>query len=188
MIEKKELFSSEEDRIERVMYQARLSIGEEDHADADAESSDMNTDEATIDEDSEESDANLTIGCDSSFDSANVSNLDNECENEEEIILARKSGPAILARKKQRKCRTSFSKSQIDALEREFERSNFITKDRLDHLLTTTGLEPVIIKVLFDHSSWSAFSRILLNKSLVSELVQKQAVKSGRRLPVFEGQ
>ena len=96
----------------------------------DAESSDMNSET--------ESDADLTT----SFDSANVSNLGSEdSEDEVKLKVTRHCG------KKQRKCRTSFSKSQLDALEQEFQRSNFITKDRLDHLLTTTGLEPAIIKV-----------------------------------------
>ena len=136
------------------------STGEED-----VESLDMNTDEATIDGNEYETD--VTMG-DSSFDSVNVSTMDEECEEtvddeEEESKSAENDKLAGKTRKrlhsssssrlntesskKQRKCRTSFSKSQLDALEKEFRRSNFISKEGLDSLLDSTGLSPIIIKV-----------------------------------------
>lgn len=123
-----------------MMNQPEMSLGEEDSDD------DMHTDEATVDDSESEA-------ADSSFDSANVSvNLDvgDEYENVAEEVKQRKrslSDSTHSCSKKQRKCRTSFSRSQLDALEKEFQRSHFITKDRLDHLLASTGLSPVIIKV-----------------------------------------
>ena len=48
---------------------------------------------------------------------------------------------------KKRKCRTTFSKSQLSALEKEFLNSNFVSIERIDFLIELTGLDSRIIKV-----------------------------------------
>lgn len=50
---------------------------------------------------------------------------------------------------KKRKCRTTFSKSQLNALENEFLNSNFISNDRIDLIIESTGLDSRIIKNWF---------------------------------------
>ena len=50
---------------------------------------------------------------------------------------------------KKRKCRTTFTKSQLINLEKEFTKSNFISNDRIDLLIDITGLDSRIIKVLY---------------------------------------
>ena len=49
---------------------------------------------------------------------------------------------------KKRKCRTTFSKSQLNALEKEFLNSNFVSIERIDFLIELTGLDSRIIKVM----------------------------------------
>lgn len=48
---------------------------------------------------------------------------------------------------KKRKCRTTFSKSQLSTLEKEFLSSNFVSNDRIDLIIELTGLDSRIIKV-----------------------------------------
>lgn len=48
---------------------------------------------------------------------------------------------------KKRKCRTTFSKSQLNTLETEFLNSNFVSNDRIDLIIELTGLDSRIIKV-----------------------------------------
>ncbi len=49
---------------------------------------------------------------------------------------------------KKRKCRTTFTKSQLNTLENEFLKSNFVSNDRIDLLIEMTSLDSRIIKVL----------------------------------------
>ena len=52
---------------------------------------------------------------------------------------------------KKRKCRTTFSKSQLNSLEKEFMSSNFVSNERIDSIIKHTGLDSRIIKVrIFD--------------------------------------
>ena len=48
---------------------------------------------------------------------------------------------------RKRKCRTTFSKFQLNALEAEFLKSSFVSNDRIDSLIDITGLDSRIIKV-----------------------------------------
>lgn len=48
---------------------------------------------------------------------------------------------------KKRKCRTTFSKSQLSTLEKEFVNSNFVSSDRIALIIELTGLDSRIIKV-----------------------------------------
>ena len=48
---------------------------------------------------------------------------------------------------KKRKCRTTFTKIQLNILENEFLISNFVSNDRMYELIETTGLDSRIIKV-----------------------------------------
>ena len=50
---------------------------------------------------------------------------------------------------RKRKCRTTFSKSQLGTLEKEFHASNFVSNDRIDLIIELTGLDSRIIKNWF---------------------------------------
>ena len=49
---------------------------------------------------------------------------------------------------RKRKCRTTFTKNQLNALECEFLKSNFISNDKIDTIMEITGLDSRIIKVI----------------------------------------
>jgi hypothetical protein len=55
------------------------------------------------------------------------------------------NGSSKMARK--RKSRTTFSKMQLNILENEFLKSNFVSNDKIDLLIEMTGLDSRIIKV-----------------------------------------
>jgi hypothetical protein len=92
-----------------------------------------------------------------------LENIENEeCEDEEdeeeiELITSSNNNQPIKSNKrklssdskycKKRKCRTTFSKSQLSTLEKEFLSSNFISNDRIDLVIELTGLDSRIIKV-----------------------------------------
>jgi ribonuclease BN (tRNA processing enzyme) len=48
---------------------------------------------------------------------------------------------------KKRKCRTTFTKIQLNTLECEFVKNNFVSNDRLESIVKMTELDPRIIKV-----------------------------------------
>jgi hypothetical protein len=50
---------------------------------------------------------------------------------------------------RKRKCRTTFTKNQLNILEQEFLKYNFISNDKVDALVDMTGLDAQIIKVTF---------------------------------------
>jgi hypothetical protein len=50
---------------------------------------------------------------------------------------------------RKRKCRTTFTKTQLNALECEFLKSNFVSNDKIDSIIQMTGLDSRIIKVNF---------------------------------------
>lgn len=52
---------------------------------------------------------------------------------------------------RKRKCRTTFTKSQLAILEQEFLKYNFISNDKVDMLVELTGLDARIIKVFFNY-------------------------------------
>lgn len=70
---------------------------------------------------------------------------------------------------RKRKCRTTFSKLQLSILESEFLSSNFVSNDRLDSLIATTGLDAQIIKNWFKNKR----SRVLLNAMVTNKLNNK---------------
>ncbi len=96
-------------------------------------------------------------------DSSNEYELDNDDideadEYDDELhkpFLKRKNSfdsPLILSNKysnKKRKCRTTFSKSQLCTLEKEFLNSNFVSNERIDLIIELTGLDSRIIKNWF---------------------------------------
>jgi hypothetical protein len=49
---------------------------------------------------------------------------------------------------RKRKCRTTFNKHQLNTLENEFLKSNFVSYDRIHDLMEATGLDSRIIKVI----------------------------------------
>jgi hypothetical protein len=51
-------------------------------------------------------------------------------------------------RDKKRKSRTTFTKSQLLILEREFDKRNFLTSEHLERLVSLTSLDARIIKVI----------------------------------------
>ena len=55
---------------------------------------------------------------------------------------------------RKRKCRTTFTKNQLNALECEFLKSNFISNDKIDSIMEITGLDSRIIKVSFCINIW----------------------------------
>jgi hypothetical protein len=50
---------------------------------------------------------------------------------------------------RKRKCRTTFTKNQLNVLEQEFLKYNFISNDKVDALVDMTGLDARIIKVFY---------------------------------------
>ena len=48
---------------------------------------------------------------------------------------------------RKRKCRTTFTKMQLNVLEAEFIKSNFVSNDKIDIIVDQTGLDSRIIKV-----------------------------------------
>lgn len=48
---------------------------------------------------------------------------------------------------RKRKCRTTFTKGQLNVLEAEFVKSNFVSNDKIDSIVEQTGLDSRIIKV-----------------------------------------
>lgn len=48
---------------------------------------------------------------------------------------------------KKRKCRTTFTKTQLNTLECEFIKNNFVSNERLESIVKITGLDSRIIKV-----------------------------------------
>ena len=48
---------------------------------------------------------------------------------------------------RKRKCRTTFNKNQLNTLENEFLKSNFVSNERIHDLIELTGLDSRIIKV-----------------------------------------
>jgi hypothetical protein len=48
---------------------------------------------------------------------------------------------------KKRKCRTTFTKTQLNTLEYEFIKNNFVSNERLESIVKITGLDSRIIKV-----------------------------------------
>lgn len=48
---------------------------------------------------------------------------------------------------RKRKCRTTFTKGQLNVLEAEFVKSNFVSNDKIDLIVDQTGLDSRIIKV-----------------------------------------
>lgn len=50
---------------------------------------------------------------------------------------------------KKRKCRTTFNKFQLNILENEFIQSNFVSNEKIDYLVQSTGLDSRIIKNWF---------------------------------------
>ena len=50
---------------------------------------------------------------------------------------------------RKRKCRTTFTKNQLNALECEFLKSNFISNDKINSIIEITGLDSRIIKVVY---------------------------------------
>jgi hypothetical protein len=58
---------------------------------------------------------------------------------------------------RKRKCRTTFNKSQLNTLENEFLKSNFVSNDRIHDLIELTGLDSRIIKVFINSISITFF-------------------------------
>lgn len=54
---------------------------------------------------------------------------------------------------RKRKCRTTFNKNQLNTLENEFLKSNFVSNDRIHDLIELTGLDSRIIKVFIFYIS-----------------------------------
>ena len=50
---------------------------------------------------------------------------------------------------RKRKSRTTFNKTQLNILENEFLKSNFVSNDKIDLLIEMTGLDSRIIKVSY---------------------------------------
>lgn len=59
---------------------------------------------------------------------------------------------------RKRKCRTTFSKMQLQILENEFVKSNFVSNDKIDSIVDQTGLDSRIIKVRCYYFFSSSFS------------------------------
>ena len=80
----------------------------------------------------------------------NNNGSDNNLLNSHEINFNATKRKRISSSKycKKRKCRTTFTKSQLITLENEFVKSNFVSNDRIDLLIETTGLDSRIIKVV----------------------------------------
>ena len=58
---------------------------------------------------------------------------------------------------RKRKCRTTFNKNQLNTLENEFLKSNFVSNDRIHDLIELTGLDSRIIKVFINSISITFF-------------------------------
>ena len=69
----------------------------------------------------------------------------NTNEYKENVNSKRKSKLKI---DRKRKCRTTFTKNQLNALECEFLKSNFVSNDKIDSIIQITGLDSRIIKVI----------------------------------------
>lgn len=69
----------------------------------------------------------------------------NTNEYKENVNSKRKSKLNI---DRKRKCRTTFTKNQLNALECEFLKSNFVSNDKIDSIIQITGLDSRIIKVI----------------------------------------
>ncbi|RNA20152.1 hypothetical protein BpHYR1_033775 [Brachionus plicatilis] len=71
---------------------------------------------------------------------------------------------------KKRKCRTTFSKLQLSILESEFIQSNFVSNEKIDYLVQSTGLDSRIIKNWFKNKR----SRVLADSKTNSMTPHKQ--------------
>lgn len=109
---------------------------------------DNNENEFYEDEDDEEEFENNSLN-----GRLSVNNFQNINEDSSASMLLeskprkRKSSIDLSKYCKKRKCRTTFSKDQLDELEKEFTNSNFISNDRVDLMIELTGLDSRIIKV-----------------------------------------
>ena len=65
---------------------------------------------------------------------------------------------------RKRKCRTTFTKNQLSALECEFLKSNFVSNDKIDVIIEQTGLDSRIIKNWFKNKR----SRVLADSKTVN--------------------
>jgi len=84
------------------------------------------------------------------FNNSNNNNSDSNLMNNNEINFNASSKRKRISSSKyckKRKCRTTFTKSQLVSLENEFLKSNFVSNDRIDLLIELTGLDSRIIKV-----------------------------------------
>lgn len=75
---------------------------------------------------------------------------------------------------KKRKCRTTFTKSQLITLENEFIKSNFVSNDRIDLLIDLTGLDSRIIKVTKLLTEKKKLSNLLLNSNRIGSRINAQ--------------
>lgn len=71
---------------------------------------------------------------------------------------------------KKRKCRTTFNKYQLSILENEFIQSNFVSNEKIDYLVKSTGLDSRIIKNWFKNKR----SRVLADTKTNSVTLSKQ--------------
>ena len=100
----------------------------------------------------------LEDGLDSSLNNIFINNDDDSMtENSASVAVTTtlNENPVGLKRKlkynyssRKRKCRTTFTKSQLGVLEAEFVKSNFVSSDKIDFIVEQTGLDSRIIKVL----------------------------------------
>lgn len=71
---------------------------------------------------------------------------------------------------KKRKCRTTFNKYQLNILEHEFLQSNFVSNEKIDYLIQSTGLDSRIIKNWFKNKR----SRVMADTKLNSNSLSRQ--------------
>ncbi|CAF0987294.1 unnamed protein product [Brachionus calyciflorus] len=69
---------------------------------------------------------------------------------------------------KKRKCRTTFNKYQLSILENEFLISNFVSNEKLDYLIQSTGLDSRIIKNWFKNKR----SRVMADNKSNTTLIK----------------
>lgn len=90
------------------------------------------------------------------FDAFDEENNELDDENDEQQIQqasATNSGSGVKRKLKynysnrKRKCRTTFTKMQLNVLEAEFAKSNFVSNDKIEIIVDQTGLDSRIIKV-----------------------------------------
>ncbi len=105
------------------------------------------------DEDEDENGSNKSTNINNSIDSSlsksssgdNLKKLNNKQKKRSTNNGLTLNSSNKIGRK--RKSRTTFSKTQLNTLENEFLKSNFVSNDKIDLLIEMTGLDARIIKV-----------------------------------------